>query len=216
MKPQKILIIIGLSSFAAIGFAQTNGRFGNEPRNDLVEAVTTRPWPGENYPALPSLPSRIQENILVEIATPAIRSAYEKLDAKRDNGDWFKGIEELEKQKAVWSLLSCVCHPDDGVQIHALRSLERLNDKRAVPFLLTYAEYMAVPESGSENATLHGIIQRSIAKTLSALTGVKVTIASQNPEMLKKGIKSWHKWLAENDVSDSALILPTRKTLKID
>jgi hypothetical protein len=210
VKPQQILIIIGLSSFAATGFAQTALRLGNEPRSDLIKAVTTRPWPGENYPALPSLPSRIQEYVLGEIASPAIRRAYEKLDAKRSNGDWFKGIEELEREKAVWSLLSSVCHPHDDVQIHALRSLERLNDKRAVPFLLTYAEYMAVNESGSENATLHGIIQTTVAKTLSALTGVKVAVAGQDPETLKRGIKAWHKWLAENDVPDDALGLRKR------
>ena len=168
---------------------------------ELIKAATTRPWPGESYPALPSLSSETQSLVIDEIrSSQAVRSAYAQLDAaSRSNVDWFEGVAALEKQKALWSLLSCLIHPSEDVQINALRSLERMGDKRAVHFLLIYAEYMAVDESGSENATIHGIIHKSIAQTLSALTGMKVTLKGQDPEGLKRGIKIWRKWLAERD-----------------
>jgi hypothetical protein len=62
-----------------------------------------------------------------------------------------------------------------------------------VPFLLEYGSYMAVVEGGSENATLHGIIQHEIVNTLNALTGEKVSLRnpSQDPDGLKKGILIW-------------------------
>ena len=168
---------------------------------DLIKAATTRPWPGENHPLLPALSTEMRGLVESEImGSPAIRKAYEKLDAKRRrNVEWFEGVKELEQQKAVWSLQSCLCHPSDDVQIHTLRSLQKLGDKRAVPFLLLYGEHMAVWESGSENATLHGIIHESTAATLSAITGVKVVLDGQDPEGLKKGLRKWRRWLVEQD-----------------
>jgi len=39
-------------------------------------------------------------------ASPAVRSAYDKLNvAKNRNVDWFEGVAELEKQRAVSCLL---------------------------------------------------------------------------------------------------------------
>jgi RNA polymerase sigma factor (sigma-70 family) len=168
---------------------------------DLVKAATVRPGGGENYPVLPVMSTQMRGSVVAEIHnSDAIRQAYEKLDAvKRRNVDWFEGVAELEKQQVVWCLLSCLCHHSPDVQIHALRSLERLGDKRAVPFLLLYAEYMAVLVSGSENATIHGIIHQSVAQTLSALTGVRIAVKGQDPDALRKGLKQWRKWLVDHD-----------------
>lgn len=189
-----ILLILVVMCFFQITYSQTN-----LTDDELIKAVTTRPWAGENYPLLPSLSTEIKGEVLGELRKPLIRQAYEKLDAKRRNVEWFAGVEELEKQKAVWSLVSCLIHPHDDVQIHALRSLERLGNTKAVPFILIYAEYMAVLEGGSENATIHGIIHESIAKTLSSLTGIKLEIKGQDPGRLKNGIKLWRRWLVENE-----------------
>jgi hypothetical protein len=174
----------------------------NETPGDLVRAATARVgFPPEGYPVLPSLSTEVRGRVCNEIAnSSAVRGAYEKLDvAKRRNVDWFGGVAELEKQRAEWCLQSCLCHPSQDVQIHALRSLERLKDKSAVSFLVLYAEYMAVPVEGSENATVHGVIHESLAKTLSALTGEEVTLKGQDEEGLKKGIKRWRKWLVLKD-----------------
>jgi len=173
---------------------------GERTPDDLIDAATTRPWPGRNYPALPSLSTELRYLVTREIlGSTEVRQAYEMLEAKeRLNVDWFEGIRRLEEQRAVWSILSCLCHPSEDVQVNALRSLERLGDPRAVPFLLIYAEYMAVFEEGSENATIHGTIHESIAETLSALTGVQVHLERQDPEGLKDGIVLWRKWALDH------------------
>ena len=186
-----LLIIVCFSQITYFQKASTD--------NELIKAVTTRPWTGENYPLLPSLSTEIKGGIVNELRNKEIRQSHEKLDAKRRNIDWFNGIEELEKLRAIWPLLSCLIHPHDDVQIEALNSLARLDDKRAIPFIIIYAEYIAVFEGGSENAALHGIIHKTIAKTLSSLTKIKLEIDGQNPEKLKLGIKLWRKWLIEND-----------------
>jgi hypothetical protein len=165
---------------------------------DLVKAAITRPWPGEGYPILPSLSTELRGLAANEIAgSGSIRKAYEKLDARRQNTEWFAGLKELEEGHAVWCVVSCLCHPSEDVQINALRALGRLGDKRVVPFLLIYADYTAVSEEGSENATIHGIIHKSIAECLTNLTGVKVKLEGQDPEGLKQGIRSWRKRLVE-------------------
>ncbi len=172
----------------------------NDNPGDLVCAATVRVgFPPEAYPVLPAISTAVRGRVCNEIAGSAlIRGAYKKLDvAKRRNVDWLEGAAELEKQRAVWCLQSCLCHPSQDVQIHALRSLERLKDKSAVAFLVLYAEYMAVHVGGSENATIHGVIHASLAKTLSVLTGVRVTLQGQDVDGLKKGIKrlpcsNWH------------------------
>jgi WD40 repeat protein len=172
------------------------------PPIDLVKAATSRVgFSPEGYPVLPTLSTEMRGRVCDEIEqSAAVRRAYERLDvATRCNVDWFEGVAELEKERAVWSLVSCLCHPARGVQIRALRSLERLKDTRAVPFLLLYAEYMAVILEGSECATIHGVIHETVAKTLSTLTGMQVILQGQDPEGLKKGIKRWRKWLASHD-----------------
>jgi hypothetical protein len=203
MKHIKSLFFISFTSFlimfhlSQISYSQTT-----LTNDELIKAAITRPWKGENYPLLPSLSTNIISEMYGELGKSSIRQAYQKLDAKRRNVEWFEGIEELEKQKAIWSLLSCLIHPSEDVQILALRSLEHLNNTRAVPFILVYAQYMAVFEGGSENATIHGIIHETIAKTLSTLTGIKVEIKSQDPRLLNHGIMLWYKWLAENEKFD--------------
>ena len=168
---------------------------------DLIQSAITRPWSGESFPVLPTLSTEMRGRVSNEIIKSSeIRDAYSLLDVKnRRNVEWFRGIARLEKAKAVWSLQSCLCHPSEDVQIRALQSLERLGDKHAVPFLLIYSEYMAVLEAGSENATIHGIIHESIARTCSALTSVRVALNGQDPEGLKLGIKKWRRWLVSQD-----------------
>lgn len=161
----------------------------------LLAAMTKRPWPGVCYPPLPALSATMTGNIGNEInGRPALIEAIRQLDPARSNNDWFDAVAMLEREKAVWSLQACLCHPSEDVQIHALRSLQKLGDPTAVPFILIYADYMAVFESGSENATIHGIIHMSIAATLSALTGISAKIERQDPEALRKAIRQWTRW----------------------
>jgi hypothetical protein len=177
---------------------------GETPR-DLIQAALTRPWPGESFPVLPTLSTEMRGRVANEIASSReIRAAYSLLDAKnRRNVEWFQAVTRLENAKAVWCLQSCLCHPSEDVQIRALQSLRRVGDKKAVHFLLLYAEYMAVCEDGSENATIHGIIHESIASASSDLTGVRLAVDGQDPEGLRLGIKKWRKWLVDQDSQEN-------------
>jgi hypothetical protein len=173
-------------------------RKGRATPAELIRAVTTPPDGRDSYPALPSLSTQMRGAVAGEITgSEAVAAAYAKLDARERNVTWFEGVTELEKEKAVWCLASCLCHPSPDVQIYALRGLERLGDKKAVPFVVLYAGYMAVLVDGSENATIQGLIHKATAQTLSALTGVRVTLKGQDPEGLKRGVRLWRKWLCE-------------------
>lgn len=159
-----------------------------------IDAVITRPWPGKNSPPLPPVSLELRQAVKEELREPGVRKAYEMLDAKRRNVEWFEGIEILEKEGAVWALVSCLSHPSADVQIHSLRGLGRIGGSNTIPSLLTYAESMAVSIGGSENATIHGIIHETIAKTMSSITGIRITISGQDPLELRKGIDMWRAW----------------------
>ncbi len=176
-----IVVFVGSVAFAA------------EPNPlELIAAATKLPGPGERYPVLPALSSRMQGQVASEIAaSPAVHAAFNQLNSSRSNHDWISGIIALERQKAIWSLQASLCHPNDDVQIDALRALGRLKDSRAVPFLLLYADYMAVIVPGSESATIHGIIHHEVAETLSLITGLEIQIEGQDPEGLQKAIVRW-------------------------
>jgi hypothetical protein len=170
------------------------------PLELLKAALSREGFPAENHPILPALSTEMRGLVCNEIAqSRAVRRAFEKLDVTRRNVEWFEGVQELEQQRAVWCLQACLCHPSDDVQIHALRSLERVRDTRAVPFVVLYAEYMAVYEEGSENATIHGNIHASVARTLSTLTGEELVVKGQDPRKLKEGIRRWRRWLVRQD-----------------
>jgi hypothetical protein len=168
---------------------------------ELLRAATTAPDGRESYPVLPALSTPMRGQAANEmLGAAAVRAAFAKLDRARErNVTWFEGVKELEDHKAAWCLACCLCHPSSDVQIHALRALKRLGDRRVVPFLVLYAEYMAVTIGGSENATIHGVIHTDVAQTLSALTGVRVEIKGQNPEGLLRGVRLWRRWLVEQE-----------------
>ena len=167
----------------------------------LKAAISREGFPAEAYPILPALSTELRGLVCNEIeSSRAIRDAFAKLDVvHRRNVDWFTGVKELEAEQAVWGLQACLCHPSEDVQMLALRSLERLRDKRAVPFVVLYGEYMAVVEEGSENATMHGAILALTASTLSKLTGEEVVVKGQDPAKLKQGLRRWRRWLARQD-----------------
>jgi hypothetical protein len=174
---------------------------GPSPIGLLKAAIAREGFPAEAYPILPALSTEMRGLVCNEIeSSRAIRDAFAKLDvARRRNVEWFEGVKELQAAKAIWGLQACLCHPSEDVQILALGSLEKLRDTRAVPFVVLYGEYMAVHEAGSENATIHGAILESVARTLSKLTGEEVIVKGQDPGKLKQGLRRWRRWLARQD-----------------
>ena len=87
-----------------------------------------------------------------------------------------------------------------GVEQDLWNDLQPLVDQQLSRLPDLNAEYMAVDEDGSENATIHGIIHQTTARTLSTLTGVHVKLKDgQDPEGLKKAVARWRKWLVEQE-----------------
>jgi hypothetical protein len=137
---------------------------------DLVAA------PGGSAAAVPGLlTAEVQAAVVQELAaSPATRRSLQKLALSGPSAHlaWFAGVEELERQRAVWPLLACLAHRDPDVQIVAVAALARLMDRRSLPGLLAYARTLDVVVAGSENATIHGIAQAATAKALSDLAGL--------------------------------------------
>lgn len=166
--------------------------------SEIIQAVAARPELRTGPPP-PELTAAVRRRAEDEIlADDRIRDAMVLLDARRRNTDWVQGVEELERHAAAWSLLVCLVHPSSDVQIDVLRALTRIQDLRTVSFLLTYAEGNAVYIAGSERATIHGILQATLAETLSTLTGIEVLLEGQDPEGLLAGIKRRREWEREN------------------
>ncbi len=170
---------------------------GEPSPQDLITPATTPLRPEAVYPALPSLSTAMRGHIVEEMNEERVRRAFERLNPRRDNNECFEAVDILEKEKAEWSLQACLVHPSEDVQIRALLALGRLRSENAVPFLFIYGHYMAVHEAGSENATIHGIIHRTLAQTLSTITGVEVSIEGQDPEGLERGLLKWTRWLLD-------------------
>lgn len=184
-------LTLGACLFTTVALAETEDYY------TLVTELTKNPQPQENYPTLPSVPEEIRMQVVLEISqSPPTLEALKKLNPKGSVHDWAAAVAALENLKTVPGLQVALCHHHDVTQLAALRALARLKDPRAVPFLLTYASYMAVAEAGSESATTHGLLQQEIAKTLSATTGVEIKLrgGGQDPRGLKKAILTWTQW----------------------
>jgi hypothetical protein len=87
---------------------------------------------------------------------------------------------------------------DLGIQ--TANALGRLGDPRAVPVLAGAARRAAHHVSGSEEATIHSIFQRAIARALARLTGLELGMQpGQDPEGLGRLAEAAEKWWSENE-----------------
>jgi hypothetical protein len=193
------MVMLKMWTFLVVSALLSLNLYAEATPAELIKAATTRPWPGKNIPELPLLTDDLVSHVSRELAAdPNVLKAYSGLDAKKGNLDWFASVSELERREAIWSVLSALCHPHSDVQVHALRSLTRLKRERALPFLLKYAESMAVNIDGSESATIHGVIHQELGKAIAAITGLEVKLrAGQDPEAIKAAAEHARKWLKE-------------------
>jgi hypothetical protein len=156
-----------------------------------------------DVPGCPVLPDSVKAGVAAETAkAPELRGALVKLDPaleQQPNGheSWFQAVEELATARAVFGLSVALCHPHDDVKLASVKALAKIGDRRPVPFLLLVADSFAVMESGSENATIHGVLQHELAQALNVLTGAQVKLArGQDPTGLRNGIRIWQKALS--------------------
>jgi hypothetical protein len=112
-------------------------------------------------------------------------------------------IDVLKRARATWTLAALAWRPRIGAETHellrqedvgirALRALAELDDLRVVPLLIDAANRVADYVRGSEEATIHGIFQHTIADCLNRLTDSAVALEHpQDPEALRRGIAVW-------------------------
>jgi hypothetical protein len=163
-------------------------------------AAALAPYPAgrRDYPACPPLTDELKRGVAAELSkTPALKGVWERLAPEKSNVTQFDAVEELKAAGASFSLAANLCHNSDDVKIKSARALGALRDRAPAPFMLAVAAAFAVFEDGSENATIHGILQHALAEALNAITGAKVTLGhSQDPEGLRAGIAIWERALA--------------------
>src|SRR5687768_11735048 len=105
---RSLIILVFIFAVSRLTSAQESPK----PRpHELLTAATSRPWAGESFPVLRSLSTEMRGRIGGEIAREPVRRAFELLDARKRNIDWFKAVEMLEQEKATWSLQACLVHP---------------------------------------------------------------------------------------------------------
>ena len=121
---------------------------------------------------------------------------------------WMDQIKELETKGLVYHLCLLSLHADRSVQMAALESLRRLNDPRAIPYLIEWAEYQAslyLP-SATENSS-HQAYCIELVRTLNALTGLRLLpengITSQyqyGQRLIKRGLPSWRSRIVNAEI----------------
>jgi hypothetical protein len=153
---------------------------------------------GTDYPGCPPLAVEVKRGVAREVAkSAAVREALELLDPEHVNVVMFDAVAALEREHAVFTLAAAVCHDSDDVKIKSARALAALADPTPLPFLLEVADRFAVFEDGSENATIHGVLQHDLAAALNAMTAEHVTLGEgQDPDALRAGIVVWRKHAA--------------------
>ncbi len=142
--------------------------------------------------------AEIRRLAAVNYTTP-ITDTYPRLDYRRSNVTCFAAIDDLRSKRAVWCLATGLAHPNVDVRIRCAKALGEIGHPAAVRPLLAAARRNADLVPGSENATLHGIYQHSLADALNRLTRCKAPLRDgQDPQGLRKGIAAWERWLREN------------------
>jgi len=190
-----LIAVLGIASFAPP--ASAAGGPGPETMT-LVNAVTGNiPW--ADFPKRPRMSVQLLLAVDVELQKDArVEAAYVQLAATQDNRAWFPAIEALERAKASACLTTGLWHPHPDVKIRSAQALGRLRDLRSGQCLIQVARSFAVYESGSENATLHGLFQHALADALNRIAGTAVKLKKgQDPKGLQAGLQTWIEALAQ-------------------
>jgi hypothetical protein len=150
---------------------------------------------GEDFPGCPAYSPELSRGVARELEESALaRTAVAHLAPEnRDRlGPADDPVAELKGAGAAFSLAAALCHENDDIKIWSARALAELGDAGPFDFVLAVAKHNAVAESGSENATIHGVLQHALADLLNAMTGEDVRLArGQDPEGLRAAIAIW-------------------------
>ena len=129
------------------------------------------------------------------LADDKILSEVDRLAPSRLKGNWEEAVAAITKLAAPEVLGLLLRHPDEDVQIYALRGLRKGGTPAQLSTLLIYTHYVAVEEFGSENATIHGILLGELQQTVARLTDIAAE--SSSPESLQRALPRWWQFWAE-------------------
>lgn len=178
-------------------------RAAEGPSNaDILKNVTTDPRPAQFSQPQSTLvlSDRMVSLIFAEMSREEVKDSLVKLNASGRGALAESAIESLESARATWALQACLLHPNDDVKISAVSSLGVINDPESVPFItkVLTANYGLV--SGSENATIHGMLLERIGATLKTITGISVRDDGSKPEDHKADTEKLEKWCRDKGV----------------
>lgn len=91
-------------------------------------------------------------------------------------------IQYLEEQQSSEGLVKALSHPNMGIRLKALQSLQNFTDKQIIPQLIDILEEEKYPAEGSEEATIHQTFKTSLCDAISKLSGRHYTIENINDE----------------------------------
>jgi hypothetical protein len=193
------VLVLVLGAALSLSLRGADGSRVTQATDAMIDAVVTRVSPGEDVPPRPPISGRVKAGVAAELWNhPTLQASYQKLAAGGSEHDWTRAIEELEEGRAAWCLASALCHPSDDVQIRCAKALGRIGDPAPTRWVLVVADAYAVPESGGENAALHGEFQHALANTLNILTNARIKLKDgQDPQGLRAAIAKWKRALRE-------------------
>ncbi len=174
--------------------AEPNPRV-NDPLAEVAfwQDVSVGPVP-EPDPRPPVPTTRLRRDVYGEFGhRPGVLEAFAKLSPRRPSADWHAGLAELERARAVACLELALCHPSHGLQREALAALGRVNDRKVVPFLLVFANYLA--DGGGGEQVREGL-HAELMQAMRTITGVPAEGPDRTPISLRNAIAAWQSCLA--------------------
>ena len=178
--------------------------------HDLLAAVAKGPYGTSEYQPSLGVPDYVFKSAEYEIAHSVdVQHALEDLAPAREPKDWVEALHKwksavkaLEHERAVWCLQVCLCHPQLPVTTDAVEALIQLKNVKAVPFLLTFAEYenTNAPMVGGRNIVMYQKFAERIAEAFVTLTGLPKIRDEDSFHPLAPNLPQWRKWVAEHPI----------------
>lgn len=126
------------------------------------------------------MPAALACEVAREAASPAVAAALAGLDARRTSTEWRASLAALRRERAAFSLAAALWHADVDGRIDAARAVAALAERRTGLYVAAYARSILHFVSGSEEATLHGMLQHAVAEALAATSGARASL--QQPQ----------------------------------
>lgn len=108
-------------------------------------------------------------------------------------------LDDLQTSRSQENLLLAITHPIADIKNDAVKRVQQIGDKQALPELIKALREANVPSMGSEHATAQKIYKENLIKAVSALSGQDFGITDiNNPTELSETLTRMTRWADEN------------------